>query len=102
MGVYALVVKGVFKRMLDRMDKGSGTVTIRAKFDDGRISGYAVFEDTPDGIGSEYFGSIEEVALRLAIEGRSDQTLYLEIPESDVARLCEMRKRMFGGDVADA
>lgn len=72
MGVYALALKGIFKRMLDKMDEGSGAVIIRAKFDDGGVSGYVIYDDTPDGISSELFSSIEEVALRLAVEGRDD------------------------------
>lgn len=48
------------------------------------------------------FGSLEEVVPHLAICGRNNQTLYLDIPENDIVRLCEMMNRTSGGDITDA
>jgi hypothetical protein len=103
MGVYSLVIKGIFRQTLKRIDRDFDAVVVRAKFGNGKVLGYTVCGRTP-GINTEtdVFGSLEEVVLRLAICGRNNQTLYLDIPENNVVRLCEMMNRTSGGDVIDA
>lgn len=39
MGVYSLVIKGISRRTLKRMDQDFDAVIVRAKFGNGKVSG---------------------------------------------------------------